>query len=54
MTDKYLEQFFDEIDNIVIDTMITDGPDGHCDGHEIITRKIIDYLKSKLANLDKP
>lgn len=42
------DMLFDEIDDIITDTMIEHGPDGHCDGHEIITTNIIDFLKSKL------
>lgn len=30
-----------EIDNLVAEIMINDGPDGHCDGHEIITAFVI-------------
>lgn len=31
----------EDIDEVVIDIMINFGPDGHCDGHEIITEFII-------------
>lgn len=31
----------EEIDNIIVEIMVKDGPDGHCDGHEIITSFII-------------
>lgn len=35
------------IDRRIITIMIEDGPDGHCDGHEIIT----DYVMSLLEPL---
>jgi hypothetical protein len=36
-----------QIDNMVIEIMITDGPDGHCDGHEVITSFITALLEGK-------
>lgn len=35
----------EEIDDLIADIMIEDGPDGHCDGHEIITDFIVNLLK---------
>jgi hypothetical protein len=35
----------EEIDDIVVAIMINDGPDGHCDGHEIITAFICALLE---------
>ncbi len=37
----------EEIDDLVVDIMIEDGPDGHCDGHEIITDFIVALLAGK-------
>jgi hypothetical protein len=37
----------EEIDYLVADIMIEDGPDGHCDGHEIITGFIVALLAGK-------
>ena len=37
----------EEIDDLVADIMIEDGPDGHCDGHEIITAFIVELLNGK-------
>ena len=37
----------EEIDYLVADIMIEDGPDGHCDGHEIITAFIVELLNGK-------
>ncbi len=37
----------EEIDDLVSDIMIEDGPDGHCDGHEIITDFIVALLASE-------
>ena len=37
----------EEIDDLIADIMIEDGPDGHCDGHEIITAFIAELLKGK-------
>ena len=37
----------EEIDNLIVDIMIVDGPDGHCDGHEIITAFIVELLNGK-------
>ena len=31
----------EEIDDIVVDIMINDGPDQHCDGHEVIPSFIL-------------
>lgn len=33
-----------KIDNIICDILINDGPDGHCDGSEVIT----DFIESIL------
>ena len=38
------DALFNEVDDIVADTMCSDGPDGHCDGHELIARRVIDHL----------
>ena len=37
----------EEIDSLISDIMIEDGPDGHCDGHEIITAFIVALLAGK-------
>ena len=37
----------EQIENIISDIMINDGPDGHCDGHEIITDFIVALLAGK-------
>lgn len=37
----------EEIDDLIVDIMIEDGPDGHCDGHEIITAFIVELLNGK-------
>ncbi len=34
----------EEIENIISDIMINDGPDGHCDGSEVITSFIMSLL----------
>jgi hypothetical protein len=39
------------IDEIVAGLMVEHGPDGHIDGHEIITDFIVDLLENK--NLKK-
>jgi len=31
----------EEINNVIFEIMLADGPDGHCDGHEIITDFIV-------------
>lgn len=33
-----------EIDDTVAAILIKEGPDGHCDGHEVITGFIIELL----------
>jgi hypothetical protein len=45
ITDKIMTT--EEIDDLVSDIMIEDGPDGHCDGHEIITEFILELLNGK-------
>lgn len=37
----------EEIDDIVTVIMIYDGPDGHCDGHEIISDFIVALLNDE-------
>lgn len=37
----------DEIDSVIVNIMIEDGPDGHCDGHGIITDFIIAVKEGK-------
>jgi hypothetical protein len=37
----------DEIDTAIRDLMIKYGPDGHVDGHQLITRFIVELLKGK-------
>lgn len=39
-----------EIETIIENIMIKDGPDGHCDGADIIREFIMDLLH----NIDKP
>ena len=39
----------EEIDNVVCEILVQDGPDGHCDGHEVITA----FIKA-LLNDDGP
>lgn len=34
-----------EIDDLIIEILVNDGPDGHIDGHEIITAFIVELLK---------
>lgn len=36
-----------EIDDIICNIMITDGPDGHIDGHEVITDFIVALQNGK-------
>jgi len=43
------ETRFDEIEDVISDIMIYDGPDGHCDGSSIITK----YVCSLLDGTDK-
>jgi len=49
--DVFFKEHFENIDNIIIDTMIEDGPDGHCDGHGLISEKVINYIKINLRAL---
>ena len=37
----------DEIDDIICDILQKDGPDGHIDGHEVITSFIIALLNKR-------
>ena len=37
----------EHIDDVVCAIMLTDGPDGHVDGHEIITSYIMALLEGK-------
>lgn len=37
----------EEIDDVVFDIMRTDGPDGHVDGHDIITDFIMAVVEGK-------
>lgn len=39
----------DDIDSIVKDILISDGPDGHCDGSEIIT----DFIEALIEGKEK-
>lgn len=41
------EQKFKQIENVIIDIMTKDGPDGHCDGSEIITEFIMAIIEGK-------
>ena len=41
-----VDALHDRIDEVVIRIMMNDGPDGHIDGHHIITMFICDLLKS--------
>lgn len=34
-----------EIDDLIIEILVNDGPDGHIDGHEIITAFVVELLK---------
>lgn len=36
----------EEIDNIICEIMINDGPDGHVDGHEVLTDFVMSLLES--------
>lgn len=36
-----------EIDDIICEILVNDGPDGHVDGHEIITDFIMALLKDE-------
>ena len=35
---------YDEIDDVICDIMMKDGPDGHIDGHEKITDFIVSII----------
>ncbi len=37
----------EDIDDVIVEIMSNDGPDGHNDGHEIITDFIQSLLKGK-------
>ncbi len=37
----------EEIDDVICDILMNDGPDGHVDGHEAITRFIDALLNGK-------
>lgn len=37
----------DEIDDVVCDILLRDGPDGHIDGHEVITEFIVALLNGR-------
>ena len=39
---------FAAADDAVKDAMVEDGPDGHIDGHDIITRAAFDAIKEAL------
>ena len=45
MTNTELES---DVSDLVASLMIEYGPDGHCDGHEIIAKEVIKFIKSKL------
>ena len=45
MTNTELES---DVSDLVASLMIQYGPDGHCDGHEIIAKEVIKFIKSKL------
>ena len=36
-----------EIDDVVVEIMIRDGGDGHCDGHEVMTDFIVALLRNR-------
>lgn len=40
----------EEIDDVVVAIMINDGPDGHCDGHAVITDFICSLMEGKGVN----
>lgn len=35
----------DDLDDVICEIMIKDGPDGHTDGHEVITDFILAVIK---------
>lgn len=37
----------DEIDNIICDILQKDGPDGHIDGHEVVTSFILALMDKR-------
>jgi hypothetical protein len=42
-----IEEQIKEIDNKIVDLLRNHGPDGHCDGHEMIAEYIISLLKQQ-------
>lgn len=35
----------EKIDDKIVEILIEHGPDGHCDGHEILTEYVVNLLK---------
>jgi len=53
-TEEYKREYsglFNRIDRVVQHALFTYGPDGHTDGHEIITGKIIECLVTMGADV---
>lgn len=46
-------QIFKELDEIVTDIMIKDGPDGHIDGHDKIVNALLSHHKIEKALLQQ-
>jgi len=37
---RHIVKDINSLENLIADIMCTDGPDGHCDGYEIIAKEI--------------
>lgn len=42
------------LDDLIADAMIKYGPDGHCDGNEVIAALAWDWMKRNAPSLPKP
>ena len=38
---------YEEIEDAIVDIMINDGPDGHCDGSGVIARFVVALMDGK-------
>ena len=38
---------YEEIEETIADIMINDGPDGHCDGSDVIARFVVALLEGR-------
>lgn len=43
----------EEIDNMIIEIMIKYGPDGHIDGHDVLTEYVMCLLENRPFNIEK-